>query len=615
MARIQNIKEPTPLVIDRFYGYHVPKSGDTQIEIGESGNMYNCFITKDYDLSKAYGYLKMFANTTEKSIQGMWSGDIAGDTYFLFAFNGHLYKINSDLWLDFDSTTTFANATTDLGTLTDAPTKFFAFANKVYILNGAEYKYYDGTTFGDVAGYIPKIIISAVPLTGAGTDYENINLLTGKKRMTFSSDNTNVYQLAETSITSVDAVYVSGVLKTVTTHYTVDLTTGKITFTSGNIPPLNGLDNVEIYWTKGTGTRALVVNNRYARLFGSAVDTRVFLYGNVNYQNKRIFSSLADGVPSVEYFTAASIEPIGSENTPITDMHVVNGNLITFKPSETYTSYYDEVDLDGIVYVSFPTSIINETRGCRAVAQGQILNNDIHTIDYQFIRWFPTSEKNEKNMKDVGDRIQTDLDELDLTKCLTVDKQNTSEMWIVNGKTVYIYKYDLQGANRQNGVFSKLVLAHTPTCLMFLNGDVWFGTDKGLIMRVNEEYLTYNGTTISSHWEMNMYDFGASWLNKSLNKSWLKLAAQPKASVNLQYATDRSAYSTPYVVSYAIATFDDVDYGNFTFYTNYNPKTFYLRLKAKKFCFVKLILDNASADETFILLELVLKAEFGNERK
>jgi hypothetical protein len=72
----------------------------------------------------------------------------------------------------------------DLGGLTDAPTCFFGFGGKVYILNGSEYKVWDGTSLSDVAGYVPVIATATPPggeaRPGAGQK------LTGKKRQRFS---------------------------------------------------------------------------------------------------------------------------------------------------------------------------------------------------------------------------------------------------------------------------------------------------------------------------------------------------------------------------------------------------------------------------------------------
>lgn len=615
MARITASVKPRPLTIKNFFGLNMPKAGDTQIELGESGNMKNCYITNEYDLSKIYGYLQMTTQVANKRVQGMWHGDIGGTNYFIFAINGKLYKFDQDFWLtQFTGTDVWSDVTTEIGSLTDAPTEFIPFGGKLYIINGYEYKSYDGTTYQDVAGYVPKIRIGCKPSTGTGTDFEEINVLTGKKHITYNADGTATYQLPETSLTSVDSVYVSGVLKTVTTHYTVNLTTGVVTFTVGNFPA-TGLDNVDIYWTKGTGNRDVVVKNRFGFLFGLAADTRVFLYGHTDNQNVRVYSSLANGVPSAEYFTEAAAEEIGSSSFPITGMARQQNIMLVFKSNETYYSYYDSVNLDGVDVVTFPTPIINDSRGNVAIGQARVLDNDPFTIDSQLIKWYPTQNKDERNMKDVGSRIQKDLDQYDLTDCLTIDKESSSEMFISNGKRVWIYKYDLQSPRKEQGVFSRLILEDEPSCWLEIGNDLFFGTADGRIMRMSDDYLTFNSKAIDSHWEMNMYDFGTAYLKKTLNKSWLTMAAQPKARVDIQYATDKNAYSTPKTITYQVSTFDDVDFGNFTFLTNYNPQTFYLRLKAKKFAFLKLILDNTSATETFVILELNLLAEYGSEIK
>ena len=622
MAKLTQGVQPKLFTIDNFYGLNMAKVGDTQLVNGESGDLENCYVTKDYNISKAPGYLQLMTSVAAKNIQGMWFGSVGGTEYFLFAINGHIYKMNDLLWEDFDGTDVWSTVTTDLGTLTDAPTQFFGFDDKVYMLNGTEYKYWDGSTFGDVAGYVPKIYIATVPSSGAGVEYESLNLLTGSKRLTYDGDGTATYTLPETAIDSVDYVYVDGVLKTVTTHYTVNLTTGVVTFTAGNYPS-TGLDNVEIYYTKGSGTRSTVVKNRFPFLFGTASDTRVFMYGNPTSQNVRINSSLADGVPSAEYFTSTNIDQIGSSAYPITSMERQQSIMLIHKTNETYYSYYDSVDLDGITTVTFPAPIINDSRGNLPMGQGQVLNNDPFTIDNQFIKWSPTETKDERNMSNMGERIQKDLDLVNLEDMLTVDKQNSSEMWMSNGKKVWIYKYDLKYYRKLGsgsyktvyGTFSRLLLEDEPTCWMYLDGYLYFGTTNGEIMKIDESYLTFNGTAIDSYWEMNMYDFGGAYLYKTLNKSWITLAAQPNVRVSLQYITDKNAYSTPYEVTYNLITFDDVDFADFSFYTNYNPQTFYLRLKAKKFKYLKLRIDNNSATETFSLLSLTLQTEYGSEVK
>ena len=167
----------------------------------------------------------------------------------------------------------------EIGTLTDDVTSIFEFNKVLYFINGHEYKKWDGTTFSSVEGYIPKIKIATTP-AGVGTDYEPINVLTGKKHQTFSADGTSTdFYLVETGVTSIDKVIVAGVETTAT----LDTTNGKVSFGTA---PAEGVDNVDIYWTKGTGTSSNVTANYYCQKYGLASDTRVFLYGNSSAKNR-----------------------------------------------------------------------------------------------------------------------------------------------------------------------------------------------------------------------------------------------------------------------------------------------------------------------------------------
>ena len=56
MATIPVAEEVTPFTVDHFLGLNISKTGDTQIQNGESGNMDNFYITNDYKLKKMYGY-------------------------------------------------------------------------------------------------------------------------------------------------------------------------------------------------------------------------------------------------------------------------------------------------------------------------------------------------------------------------------------------------------------------------------------------------------------------------------------------------------------------------------------------------------------------------------
>lgn len=620
MATIQQTSIPQPVKIKNFYGLNL--TGETQIQLGESPNMDNAYITENYDLNKFEGYKQIMATVFDtKSIQGMWYGKLGANYHFLFACNGHVYKITNGYWddeTDWDNGA-FSTHTTDLGTLTDAPTLFFGFAGNVYIMNGTEYKYWTGTsTIADVAGYVPKVQISTTPLSGAGTAFEGINLLTGKKRMTFNGDGTAVFKLLEATIGSVDAVYVSGTLKTVTTHYTVDLTAGTVTFTAGNFPA-TGSDNVEIYWTKGTGSRDLVLKHKGFETYGIANDTRVFIYGNSNEQNRFRYSELADGIPSVEYFPAANYKDVGELNTPINDIIKQQSRLLISKEENSFYSYYDSVDLSGVTTVDFPVFTLNDTVGQKSFGQGQVIDNKPVTIDDGIQWWNTTNVKDERNVDNISDKIWRDLKSLDLTKCITTDFETRSEMWITIDKTLYIWHYGLYDTKNQKRVFSRIKLADEPTCYININGDLYFGTTTGLIMKFSEDFVTFNGTTINEYWESGFIDFGAMNLKKTLNKVWVSLQPQTKVSATFNYITDKEVGSNPQTISYQNALLE-LGVTTFvlplwSFLVNFNPQPFRLKLKAKKFSYLKMVITNTSSTETCKILELDLQVEYGSESK
>ena len=88
MAVIQESKTIAPTTINKFLGLNLSNTGDTQIALGESGNMKNFYITDDFKLRKMFGY-KSF-NKFTYNIQGIYSTKISGRKCFLIVSGGRL---------------------------------------------------------------------------------------------------------------------------------------------------------------------------------------------------------------------------------------------------------------------------------------------------------------------------------------------------------------------------------------------------------------------------------------------------------------------------------------------------------------------------------------------
>lgn len=614
MASIQDVQPKNITKIDNFLGLNL--NGDTQLKLGESGNMNNCYITDNYDLSKMYGYKAMMSTIgITSSVRGVWKGVLDNTNQFLIACNGHIYKVDNGYWNDDSSwdDEDFTNHTTDLGTLTDAPTRFFEFNEKVYMINGTDYKSWDGITsiIEDVDGYIPKLYISTQPI-GGGTFYEGSNLLTGSKHMTFNGDGTSTnYQIVETDLDSVDTVYVEGVEQTVNVDYTVNLTTGIVTFTTA---PLTSVDNVDIYWTKGSGNRDYITGNKYFILFGPQNDTRVFLYGHPTYKNRIRYSDLGDLVPSVEYFPATNFNDISSDNTAVTNIDRQYDKMIINKKQESYYSFYESVTVGDSTLVSFPVLPLNQSIGMVAYGQGQVVNNNPITLDAGIQEWVSTSVRDERNVKEISFKINRDLENIDLSTALTVDFQEQKQYWLCIGKEIYIYSYNLQGSDKK-GVYSKIELSHTPTCFVVIDDELYFGTDTGLVMKFSQDFTDYNDEIIDMHWESHFIDFEAPYLRKTLDRVWISLQPQANSHATIGYKTDRVEKQNDKDIEYSFLLFDDVDFRDFSFKVNINPQMFRLKMKAKKFTYFKLLIDNDELVTTAKILEITMRSEYGSESK
>ena len=612
MSTIPTNTEMQPFTIKNFLGLNLSTTGDTQILDGESGNMTNFVITKDYKLRKCDGYKCVY--DFEHKITGLYEYKTGSENYLLIVSNGNLYKIPQTI-LDDDSTWESLTPTL-IGSVGDYDTTFFSFDGKIYLLNGHKYYSYDGTTLTEVAGYVPLVIVNAAP-SGGGTDYEPINILTRRKHMTFNADGTSTaYQLPETNISSVDYIIVNGV--NVTSGFTINTITGTITF---NTAPTSGTDNVEIYWSKDNGDRHFIENMRAGIVYGGDVDTRVFLYGNVNEQNRVRYSGIAGGTPSAEYFPATYQLDIGVKNFAVTDLTRQYDRLIaTTNRPEAYTLGIDLIDVNGTSTPSVVTLPLNEVHGNIAFAQGQVINNNPVTFeDNQIIEWTSTSIRDERNMQVISDKISDDLNKLDLSTAKTCDFQSKGQLWIAMADKIYIYNY-LNGTAKYGSksgrinTYSRLQLPVDTDLFQVIGNYMYMSTTSGKLMKFDENYQDFDGEIINAHWEMNFSNFGASYLRKTMRKLWVTMQPQAHSSADIGYITNRNVSNVSKTISYSMSVLDAVDFGKWSFEVSTNPQPFRLKLKAKKFTNLKITIDNNNRDDCTIL-ELAIKMETSGESK
>ena len=602
MAQANFQKPPKPIEISNFLGLN-ESVGNTEIKLGECSSMQNFRITKNLKLKKRAGH-HTFVNFGSGNVQGIWYGTLDADPIMIICWDGDVYEY--DMTVDTD-TVDIADLITEgtvttIGTITDVKTDIFWFEGKIYFVNGTDYKEYDGTTYQDVAPYVPTIALNAPP-AGGGTLFEEINLLTGLKTQTFVGDGVSVnYQLAELGLdaTAVTAS-IDGVTKTEGVDFTVNRTTGVVTW---GVAPTN-LSSVSITWDKVTaGNANLVKNHKFAVQFGVNNDTNIFLFGNPN--EKHVFRY--SGVAEAGYFPVNSFVGVDSTEFAITDLVPQYQSLLVFKEESAYvvnpTINPNFADNTGLNPFDYGYEGLNESYGNVAPNMVQLVYDTPVSINqFAWRRWVSNrSVRNEVEPEIITDRIKLSLQVLNLSTAVTYDYEFQKELWVNIGSEVYIWNYG-------NDTFYKYTNIQA-TEYITVEGEIYYASN-GTVEHINEDFVADGeqlGDTIECIARLGFNDLGSLNLQKNMRDEWIAIEPASRTSVIIQFVTDRKneEESKELSVDYVLANFDNIDFDDFSFLTNVNPQPKRLKGKIKKFAYLQTIFKNNTNDETLTVLKLLL---------
>lgn len=250
---------------------------------------------------------------------------------------------------------------------------------KLYILDNTNYLVYDGTTVQKVedVAYVPTTVFSMIPL-GSGVILDQINCLTPLRKNAFCADGVSTeYHLnapnsTPTETTSAEAiqcsidndytprVWIEG--EEITTGFTVDYTTAKITFSTAPAEPLTpGKDNVVIQFKKEVqGYKDRILKCNLVELF----DDRIFLSGNPDIGNVVLPSMFDDPT----YFGDTDYYPEGSVDSNVKALVAGNNALWVLKePSASNTTiFYHNPTIDSDKGKIYPSTHSSISTGCKA---------------------------------------------------------------------------------------------------------------------------------------------------------------------------------------------------------------------------------------------------------
>lgn len=521
------------------------------------------------------------ANTTDTVVRGLWSGFVAGQEVLCAACNGYLWQLS----LGEDGTW----SKTACGTIdTDEDVFMFGFSGSLYLLNGSQYRVWNGTALTDVGGYRPLVAVS-VPPEGGGTALEQVNKLTGARRVRVSPDGTaTVFHLPEQNLASVDYVqYVSSGADI--TSYDVDLTAGTVTIAPA---PAEGTNSVEIGYSVADDTADEIQAMRYAELYNGSQDTRVFVYGDGT--NRCFYSGLDyDGLPRADYFPDLNVAHVGDENTAITAMIRHYDRLLCFKLDSAWAIGYSQVTLaDGTVTAGFYVSPINRSVGNCAPGQAVLVENRPRTLDGRsVVEWKSTSSSgningDERNAERVSQRVDETIRTFDLETAKTFYDKYAHEYYVIGA----------DGTALVHGIDADAWYVYTnfaARCLINYKDELYFGTADGYLRHFSTQYFSDEGEAIDAYWESGSMPFAADFQRKYSAMLWVGIRPDDNGYLEVSAKTDRKT-------DFAVYSFETADAAQV-------PEMNRIKLKAKKFTYYNLILANNTADKTATVVSVDIR--------
>ena len=596
------------MVVDSFRGVDLLNS-PTNVEKSRSPAAPNMIRDQVGKVRKRMGYRTVATAPEGARINGV---HYLGEERLLHA-GAKLYR-----WTDGESGAVFE----ELGAMADARSVSFRFDDKLYLLDGTEYRVYDGTALAAVSAgaYVPTVVISRNP-TGGGTAYEALNLLGNKWTESFlGTAEDTVFQLTadgldETPVTA-EVLNADGewVAKTEGTDFTVDREKGTVTFTTApGESPVTGHDNVHITVGKAReGYGAAVSGCTVCAVYGvgGAAD-RVFLSGNAG--EAMVGMDWYSAYDDPTYFPDTNYTRLSRDGSRVAGYAILNNTLATFLQGSTdgrnVVVRTGSLDSSGEALFRITNTLIGQDAaapGTFALAGKEPLfltERGVYAITAEEL----TGEKySQERSYYIGSAIREAEDRSAASACIYGDFYAMA----LDG-TVYLL--DLQQKTyEKNSPYSSFqyecyYFPDIPARVMFTDKDgaLCFGTADGKLCRFASDpdspaSYSDDGEAITAYWDTADFDGNLFFQTKSFTGVAARLAAAPVTGVKI-YALVRGIWKQVYDAKSKARylSFDYIDFGKFTFSGDQTPRTLYGKVKLKKVDKVRFRLRNDEVNEPF----------------
>lgn len=517
---------------------------------------------RDGTINKRPGYKRLYQTS-------LGDGKINGIGIYKKA-NGTIYRLIAH------STNLYTQSGNDQPVLlksgiANAKASFFTLSDTFYIKNGTDFLSFDGTTCNDVIGYIPTVLLGRSPSgsPNAGTSNESFNLLSAGFKISFSSDGSStVYKIPYTNLdTTPVVVIVEGVTKTLTTDYTVNFTTGEITFSVA--PVLGNPDNVVITAYKASLSHPEYIKNcTKATVYGGKTSATVFLSGNPNFPDQIWHSRLYGYNYSADYWPDDAWQKAPGN---VMDMsHIYDLLYVAHSNGHGYLSYTDGPS----GYPIFPYSDINLVKGSDIPGSLQGVDNTVvcaSTTNGVMQVVADTTVNNYMSVKNASDLInmgsvqRTDLGLLRQSNLKNAVSYNFDGYYgLCVNNICYVWDYRLNAWLYDTNI--------PASCFATIDNTLCFGSNTvGLIFQFDPSLASDDEILIDSWYDTKEDDTGLPENIKVVNTIFMTAKPLNQSSVGILFLSRESAGDIVLNMATSAFSYANFSYVNFTYNTSFYP--------------------------------------------
>ena len=493
--------------------------------------------------------------------------------------------------------------------------------DRLWILTGSRYLMFDGNNavrVKDIA-YVPTVKVGCEPASGAGTVYEAVNLLSDLRKIRYTGDGvTATYLVDSDGYDEIESVTVNGEK----VFFSEDIGKRTVSFSYPPSEPfVAGQDNVEIVYRKHIeGNAESIESCSVMGLYGlgGADSDRVFFTGNPDRRNMDWHCSVSSPKFNVDptYVPDTSFARVGSDSCAIVGYRRLGAyQIIVKEQNDQDASVFlrrSGIDSGGMPYFA----LTQGTSGIGAVSAATLANlgdEPLFLSKYRGICGIALSQvKENASLQNRSWFVDSRLTgEKDLHRAVAVEWLGRYCLF-VNGRVYVLDSRQSKTYREHSGssyVYECFYWTGVPAiCACELDGDLFFGTEDGLLCRFNTDLSDDSGIfrdsisreeerPINAFWTTAFSDDGqmGRW-KKTVSRQCALLTRGIKggARISLDMSTDGEPWEN--IVCFepeGSFSFGNIDFSSWSFETAQMPQALGVGKKPGRYIAVAMRISNS----------------------